>query len=142
VLTELALVAFTLTVVAGLTMLVRLLRSGRRLPRLIWLHLVTVLLPFCGWAAYAATDDRPRWLAAVVLLVLMTIGMPSGDQLMLRAWRARATRDGRLVHTGLRAYLAAARDIIAFGRPTASLHAILGAVGFFSVLLVTLGVAD
>jgi hypothetical protein len=142
VLTELALVAFTLTVVAGLTMLVRLVRSGRRLPRLIWLHLVTVLLPFCGWAAYAATDDRPRWLAAVVLLVLMTIGMPSGDQLMLRAWRARATRDGRLVHTGLRAYLAAARDIIAFGRPTASLHAILGAVGFFSVLLVTLGVAD
>jgi hypothetical protein len=142
VLPELALAALTLTVVAGLTMLVRLLRSGRRLPRLIWLHLVTVLVPFCGWAAYTATDARPRWLAAVVLLVLITAGMPSGDQLMLRAWRARATRDGRPVPTGGWAYLAAARDIMAFGRPTASLHAILGAVGFFSVLLVTLGVAD
>ena len=141
-LTELALVALALTVVAGLTMLVRLLRSGRRPPRLIWLHLVTVLVPFCGWAAYTATDDRPRWLAAVVLLVLITVGMPSGDQLMLRAWRARVTRDHGLVPMGVRAYLAAARDVLAFGRPTASLHAILGAVGFFSVLLVTLGVAD
>jgi hypothetical protein len=142
VLTELALVALALTVVAGLTMLVGLLRSGRRLPRLIVLHLVTVLLPFSGWAAYTATDDRPRWLAAVVLLVLITAGMPSGDQLMLRAWRARATRAGHPVPTGVRAYLAAARDIMAFGRPTASMHAILGAVGFFTVLLVTLGVAD
>ena len=88
-LTEVALVALTITVLAGLTMLVGLLRSGRRLPRIIWLHLVTVLLPFCGWAAYTATDHRPQWLAVAVLLVLVTAGMPSGDQLMLQAWRAR-----------------------------------------------------
>lgn len=141
-LTEVALVALTVTVLAGLTMLVGLLRSGRRLPRIIWLHMVTVLLPFCGWAAYTASDHRPEWLAVVVLLVLVTAGMPSGDQLMLQAYRARIARDRRPVPRGVRAYLAAARDILAFGRPSASVHALVGAVGFFSVLLVTLGVAD
>jgi hypothetical protein len=46
------------------------------------------------------------------------------------------------VPTGVRAYLAAAGEILRFGRPTASVHALVGAVGFFSVLLVTLGVVD
>ena len=44
--------------------------------------------------------------------------------------------------TGARAYLAAALDILSFEQPTASVHALLAPVSFFSVLLVTLGVAD
>ena len=140
-LTELALAALFFTVLAGLIMFAGLFRA-RRLPRLIWFHAATVLVPFCGWAAYTLGDGRPRWLALAVLLVLVVAGMPSGDQLMLRAWRARAARAGRPVPTGVRAYLAAAGDILRFGRPVASLHALLGAVGFFSVLLVAFGVGD
>lgn len=139
-LTEVALVALTVTVAAGLTMFVRMLRS-RRMPRLIWLHAPTVLLPYAGWLAYTVSDDRPRWLGVSVLLVLVTAGMPSGDQLMLKGWRGRVTRDGRSAPTGMRAYAAAAWEIIRFRRPVASVHALAGAVGFFSVLLVTLGVA-
>jgi hypothetical protein len=141
VLTELALAALSLTILAGLTMFAGLFRA-RRLPRLIWFHAVTVLVPFCGWVAYTLGGGRPRWLALAVLLVLVAAGMPSGDQLMLRAWRARTARAGGPVPTGVRAYLAAAGDTLGFGRPVASLHAILGAVGFFSVLLIALGVVD
>ena len=86
-------------------------------------------------------DDRPTWLAWVVFLVLLATNT-FGDQSMLRAWRARAGRDGSPVPTGARAYVAAALDILSFKRPTASIHALLAPVTFFSVLLVTLGVGD
>jgi hypothetical protein len=141
VLAEVALAALTATVVAGVVMFTGLWRSrrSRRLPRLVWLHAAAVLLPFAGWAAYTASDARPGWLAVGALAVLLAVGMPSGDLLMLRAWRGRATREGRPVPGGWRAYVGAAADVLRFRRPVAAVHALAGAAGFFSVLLVTLG---
>jgi hypothetical protein len=141
-LTGVALGAMTLTLVIGLTMLVAMVRSGRPLPRLVYFHLASAFVALGGWTAYAVQDPRPRWLAICVLLVLLTTVMPAGDQLMLRHWRARATAAGRPTPNGARAYAAAAGDVLSFARPKVAFHALLAATGFFSVLLVTLGVAD
>lgn len=141
-LTGVALGAMAVTLVIGLTMLVGMIRSGRRLPGLVYVHLASALVAFGGWTAYAVQDPRPRWLAIGVLVVLLTTAMPAGDQLMLRHWRARAAAAGRPTPTGVGAYAAAAGDVLSFARPTVAFHALLAATGFFSVLLVTLGVAD
>jgi hypothetical protein len=140
-LTAVALATMTMSVVLGLTMLVGLVRSGRRLPGFVPVHLVLALASLGGWTAYAVQDERPAWLAWVVLLVVVATNT-FGDQLMLQGWRARAGRDGSPVPTGARAYLAAALDTLSFARPTPALHALLAAVGFVCVLLVALGVGD
>ena len=137
-----ALGAMAVTLGIGLTMFAGMVRSGRRLPGLVYFHLVSAFVAFGGWTAYAVQDPRPRWLALGVLLVLLAAAMPAGDQLMLRHWRARATAAGRPTPTGAGAYAAAAGDVLSFARPKVALHALLAATGFFSVLLVTLGVGD
>ena len=139
-LTGVALAALALTVAFGLVLLVALVRSGRTLPRIVLVHLATGVTVLVGWTAYAVREDRPTWLVWSVF-VLLIANNTLGDTMMVRGWRARARRAGRSVPTGARAYLAAVRELLTT-RPTAAVHAVLAGVGFFSVLLVALGVAD
>jgi hypothetical protein len=138
-LTAVAFAAMILSVVVGLVMLAGLMRSGRRLPGFVPVHLGLALASLSGWTAYALQEDRPTWLAWTVFLLVFATNT-FGDQLMLQAWRAGAGRDGSPVPTGARAYLAAAVDLLSFKRPVPAIHALLAPVSFFSVLLVTLGV--
>ncbi|GAB3246397.1 hypothetical protein [Nocardioides dilutus] len=139
-LARVALAALVVTVALGLTMLTGLVRSGRPLPRLVLFHLVAAVSTLAAWTAYVVGDDR-AWLAWAVFALLVVVNT-LGDTLMVQGWRARAVRAGVTVPTGARAYLAAARDVLSFARPTAAVHALLAPVAFFSVLLVALGVGD
>jgi hypothetical protein len=139
VLVQVALVALLAMVVLGLTMLTGLLRSRRPLPRMVLVHLLTAAASVAGWLAYVGGEDR-AWLAWAVFVLLVVVNT-LGDQLMVRSWRARAVRQGVPVPDGaVRTYLTAALDALSFTRPTATLHAVLAPVAFFSVLLVALGI--
>lgn len=136
-----ALGALTLTVVIGLTMLVALVRSGRRLPSIVWVHLGFALTTLSGWTVYVLQDDPPvllGWLVFALVLGANTFG----DQLMLHAHRARLVKLGRPVPTGARLYFSAARDVLSFERPVVAVHALLAPVVFVCVPLALLGVGD
>lgn len=87
----------------------------------IWVVFLVTMSPWIAWAAFA----------------VITTGQVVGDMLMFASYRAR--------HRVIRApdYPAVAKDVLGFSRPAPALHAIVGALGWFTMLaaciLATLG---
>lgn len=80
----------------------------------IWCFFLVTLRPWVAWVAFA----------------VITVGQVFGDLLMFASYRARH----RTEKTG--SYLAVAKDVLGFTRPIPALHAIVGALGWFSMLAV------
>lgn len=80
----------------------------------IWCVFLVTLQPWVAWAAFA----------------VITVGQVFGDLLMFASYRAR--------HRTAKAesYLAVAKDVLGFTRIAPALHAIIGALGWFSMLAV------
>lgn len=90
-------------------------------------HIVLQLAALGLWIGFLATESLViAWLAWAVI----TAGQVFGDLLMYASFRAR--------HPDARGfgYLTPAGDALSFRRPAASLHAIVGALGWFSMLAV------
>lgn len=78
----------------------------------LWVVFLVTMQPWIAWTAFA----------------VITVGQVFGDLLMFASYRARH----RLATAG--SYAAAAKDVLGFTRPIAALHAILGALGWFTML--------
>lgn len=116
----------------GLTSLLawRRHRGSGRLPTAkIAAHLSLQVIGIATWTAFVVTGAVPiAWTAFVVL----TAGQVFGDLLMFASYRARnpgATRPH---------YLAVGGDVLSFRRPVPALHALVGALAWFSMLAICL----
>lgn len=81
---------------------------------MIWIVFLFTMHPWIAWVAFA----------------VITAGQVFGDLLMFASYRARhhITREG--------SYIAVAKDVLQFTRPVPALHAIFGALGWFTMLAV------
>lgn len=68
------------------------------------------------------------WIAWVAFAVI-TAGQVLGDLLMFASYRARHGIDSAAGN-----YVAVAKDVLGFSRPVPALHAIVGALGWFTML--------
>lgn len=115
------------TVVLGLLSLGKWLRvdaASAPAPK-IAAHIILQVTSVALWVSFVVTANV--WLAWVSFGVI-TAGQVVGDLLMFVSYRARH----RL--TGSVRYLAVAGDVLGFSRPTPALHAIVGALGWFTML--------
>ena len=80
----------------------------------LWGVFLVTMQPWIAWAAF----------------VVITAGQVFGDLLMFASYRARH----RVTTVG--SYAAVAKDVLGFTRPVPALHAIVGALGWFSMLAV------
>lgn len=78
----------------------------------IWVVFLVTMQPRLAWAAFA----------------IITAGQVFGDLLMFASYRARH----RIARVG--SYAAVAKDVLGFSRPVPALHAIVGALGWFTML--------
>ncbi|HEX8095330.1 hypothetical protein [Jatrophihabitans sp.] len=131
-----ALVAWLLAAAVGVTVLLRWLRRRRRgstFPtRLVTAHLVTAVAGLSLWAGHLATGRLVlAWLAFAVLNVTNGVG----DAILTGRWRALAGVGPSWIADYRRAVLGVLR-----GRHprSATLHALLGGLTFFSTLVACL----
>nr|WP_274635648.1 hypothetical protein [Microbacterium bovistercoris] len=80
----------------------------------LWIVFLVTMQPWIAWAAFA----------------VITAGQVFGDLLMFASYRARH----RIAKAG--SYGAVAKDVLGFRRPIPALHAIIGALGWFTMLTV------
>jgi hypothetical protein len=78
----------------------------------LWIVFLVTMQPWIAWAAFA----------------VITAGQVFGDLLMFASYRARH----RIAKVG--SYAAVAKDVLGFTRAVSALHAILGALGWFTML--------
>ncbi|MGO1835538.1 hypothetical membrane protein [Actinomycetales bacterium JB111] len=125
------LVALVATAVLGVTSLVLWRRHGAagfptaKVAAHVTLQVVSIAL----WVVFLLTTSP--WLAWLTFGVI-TAGQVVGDLLMFASYRARR----RVDRVG--SYLAAAGELLRFSRPIPALHALIGAVGWFGMLLACL----
>ncbi|MFT4295108.1 MAG: hypothetical protein QM582_06820 [Micropruina sp.] len=114
----------------GLTALLGWLRhrgSGRLPAAKIAAHLSLQLIGIATWVAFLVTGAAAvAWVAFAVL----TVGQVFGDLLMFVSYRARYPGTAR-PH-----YLAVGGDVLSFRRPAPALHALVGALAWFSMLAI------
>lgn len=80
----------------------------------LWIVFLVTMQPWIAWAAFA----------------VITAGQVFGDLLMFASYRARH----RIATGG--SYITVAKDILGFTRPVPALHAIIGALGWFTMIAV------
>lgn len=80
----------------------------------LWIVFLVTMQPWIAWIAFA----------------VITAGQVFGDLLMFASYRARH----RIAKVG--SYVAVAKDVLGFTRPVPALHAIIGALGWFTMLIV------
>lgn len=98
---------------------------GIPVPRVV-AHISLQLAATGLWIGFTATGRLwIGWLAFAVV----TVGQVFGDLLMLASHRSRHPEAGRIRYGTL------AADVLGFSRPAAALHAIVGALGFFLMLV-------
>lgn len=90
-------------------------------------HVTLQTVSIALWVGFIFTLQP--WLAWVTFAVI-TAGQVFGDLLMLASHRLRHRNEG-----GLR-YRDAAKDVLGFSRPVVALHAIIGALGWFTMIAV------
>lgn len=131
VLAGIVLVLLATTAVLGVASLTAWLRhrTSSFPMRKITIHVVLQGVSIVLWSIFLATLDP--WVAWAAFIVI-TVGQIFGDLLMFASYRVR--------HRIARAdsYLAVAKDVLGFTRPVPALHAIIGALGWFSMLTVCL----
>jgi len=88
-------------------------------------HIALVVGAIVLWVTFLATG---RTLLAWTTFVVITVGQVFGDVLMFASYRARSGVTGKV------AYGAAAKDVMGFKRPFATLHATAAALGYFLLL--------
>ena len=125
----LALVTWTTSGVIGLAMLLR----WHRPPRVALVHVATASVGLAAWIGYLAAD-RPHWLAWATFAWLTLINV-LGDMLMVGGWRSR-TPEPR--PRAVRAYVAAAGDLLSGWRRLALVHGLLAPVTYVLVLVTAL----
>lgn len=91
----------------------------------ITMHILLQATSIVLWIVFIATANT--WLAWVSF-GLITAGQVLGDLLMFVSYRLRHRATGPI------GYLVVARDVLGFSRPVPALHAILGALGWFTML--------
>jgi len=90
-------------------------------------HIALQATSFVLWIVFLVTMQP--WIAWVAFAVI-TAGQVFGDLLMFASYRARH----RIATAGN--YVAVAKDVLGFTRPVPALHAIIGALGWFTMLAV------
>ncbi len=117
-----------LTVALGAVNLLRWVRGRRSsVPTAkVATHIALVLAATAGWIAFMAT--RAGWLAWIAFAAI-TLGQVFGDLLMFASYRARSGETGKV------GYFAVAAELFRSRRPVAALHAIVAAVGYFTMLV-------
>lgn len=128
-LAELVLVFLTITAILGAASLVgwRRHRAARLPVKRAATHIALQSMSIVLWVIFIVTmQPRIAWASFVVI----TVGQVFGDLLMFASYRARH----RVVKVG--SYVAVAKDVLGFTRPVPALHAIVGALGWFTMLAV------
>ncbi len=92
-------------------------------------HLTLQVIGIATWTAFVATGVV---LLAWTAFVVLTAGQVFGDLLMFASYRAR--RPGAVRPH----YLAVGSDVLSFRRPAPALHALVGALAWFSMLAICL----
>ena len=82
----------------------------------MWVVFMVFMQPWIAWLTFAT----------------ITVGQVFGDLLMFSSYRARH----RVPKAG--SYMAVAKDVLSFSRPSPALHAITGALGWFGMVAVCL----
>lgn len=115
------------TVVLGLLSLRKWLRVDAASAPIakITMHVVLQATSIALWASFIVTANT--WLAWVSFVVI-TAGQVFGDLLMFVSYRARHRLAGPVN------YRAVAGDVLGFSRPVPALQAIVGALGWFTML--------
>jgi hypothetical protein len=122
------LVFLLITTALGVMSLARWLRHARASvpPAKVVPHVALQVTAIGVWIAFLATGSA---LLAGAAFIVITPGMVFGDLLMFASYRAGSGDTGRI------AYGAVAAKLIRFQRPVAALHAIVGALGYFTMLV-------
>lgn len=89
-------------------------------------HIALQLTSIGLWIAFIATSST--WLAWSAFVVI-TVGQVFGDLLMFASYRARHRVTGSV------RYRSVARDVLGFARPVPALHALVGALAYFTMLV-------
>ena len=89
-------------------------------------HVVLQSASIALWIAFIATGTL---LLAWTAFIVITIGQVFGDLLMFASYRARS---GETRKTG---YGAVVTELLGFKRPLAVLHAVIGALAYFALLV-------
>ncbi len=123
----LVLVLLTVTAILGVTSLMAWRRHrGTGFPsKKIATHVSLQSASIVIWLVFLLTMQS--WIAWSGFAII-TAGQVFGDLLMFASYRARH----RVAQVG--SYAAAAKDVLGFSRPVPALHAIVGALGWFTML--------
>jgi len=89
-------------------------------------HIALQVASTTFWVAFLVA--MRTWIAWVAFAVI-TAGQVLGDLLMFASYRARHGIDSAAGN-----YVAVAKDVLGFSRPAPALHAIVGALGWFTML--------